>query len=1020
MCHVSCVPAKKWFCPFGSLRGAKASAIMLASESFVDAHLPVHDKAADSPAGRYAIESPEVYASDSGLESKPYIARNGTRRRAHLVSILSLSDRNASELEPFRVLNEVATWLAFHHLRHPELHILPDIGPRLLNCDIDFSLTMYDDQYQQLRAARQLSELFYDVPVSESANGTSEQVFPIALLGSVRTRVSSILSVLSSSYGIPQISSSSTSTSLDNKEIHPLFARTVPNNKGDALAVVSLLQSFNVTHFAVLYINDDFGSYFHADVIAAANNAGLQVRSFGYKDDGRSIGKAIRQLGESQLQYVVGILSSNFKPVVKEAAQAGLMNATGMTWFLTQASSPLADEGVPIKEKEDEELAVALNGTGIVRLRVDMYEPFRYALRSFAESRALQRLYVDDHENNSPFEDFEFKDRSPDPYTYLAYDAMIALGIAACEVPTDEFTGQELYDQLRKTKFRGVSGPVSFDSLTGTRNPDDFKFEVKNLLVSPGDLGKFSNATSYVIDLSKSTAPDRVEMHTPFVFAYGGTAPPAPLPPLEMDNNLIPDSVRFVGCSMAVLVMIISSGWIYWTWRYRNKDVVRSSQPIFLWQLCTGTILIASSIIPMSMQESDSVSQSGLNAACNIIPWLLSIGFVTAWSAIFAKTWRLNRVMKQGHSCRRVKVSPVDVMLPFFAMLAVNLAVLLAWTLKAPLEWVRVELANFDDYGRATESYGTCRRSGSNRELWHFLGPILGINLIAFVITICQCYEARDLHSDYSEASSLFTSMGCLLETLVVGAPLVFVASENPTTQFLIRSILLFIVCLTILVPVFVPKYIRRTAIQQERTLQAASIKYTPVFLSSKSSFLGGAGSESRNEHPMGALVPSSTRNVEDSRASVVGNAESVRGSVRFGGLRGSVNSSPGVNNRGRTVPPLPNTQNNGSFYQSSSSGPMALEFRMSAARSSGLGPHASSNSMLTAARQVQRVEEAGNDENPTDLTAGTSRVSRSDAYFTHLASQQLLHQSGGRRPSDPRRDSNSSSAARSITASPR
>jgi hypothetical protein len=44
------------------------------------------------------------------------------------------------------------------------------------------------------------------------------------------------------------------------------------------------------------------------------------------------------------------------------------------------------------------------------------------------------------------------------------------------------------------------------------------------------------------------------------------------------------------------------------------------------------------------MQETTVANQHGLDVACMATPWLLSIGFVTAFSALFSKTWRLNKV----------------------------------------------------------------------------------------------------------------------------------------------------------------------------------------------------------------------------------------------------------------------------------------------------------------------------------------------------------------------------------------
>jgi ABC-type branched-subunit amino acid transport system substrate-binding protein len=880
----------------------------------------------------------------SALESNSFVSCRGTRRQANLVSILSVKDPDKDTMR-FRVLNEVAAWLAFYHMTNPELHILPEVGARFSECDIDFSLRMFDDHYEKLTAARHLSDLLYDYSCPEPY---PDQVPPIAVLGSLRSATTSILSVVSSSFEIPLISASATSAYLDNREIHPMFARTIPSNLGDARAVVSLLEHFDVTHFAVLYVADDFGKAFHADVLSAADQVGLTAMSFGYENGNEAeIADAIDQLKSSTLKYVVAILHSEYGKVVDAATKAGLLNSTEKTaWFLTEGSSSLGDEGIKINPDN----AVALNGMGLVRIWVDKdASPLSREVLRFSNSENLQNMYKSARDDNSTFSNFSFQDLALNPYIYLTYDAMTALGLAACAVPKGLFNGSEFYDQLRKTEFDGVSGPVRFNPTTGTRS-DEFKFEVKNLLVSREH--GLRSVTSYTINLSNQTPDTRVETHRLFIFPDGTTAPPKDFP----ETIDVEPRVLIVGYILAALVMVTSVGWMYWTWRNRNKDIVKVAQPVFLWQLCIGTLLIASSIIPMSMHED----------ACMITPWLVSIGFVTTWSALFTKTWLLNRVLR---STKTVKIRWCDVMLPFFVLLAANLALLLVWTLEAPLTWVWHELG-VDEYDRWTKRYGSCGPSGSREELWSFLGPIVGINAIAFVIAMYQCYQARHAPSDlFSEAISLFWSMGCVLETLIVGVPLLFVASEDQSAQFLIQAILLCVVCLGILVPVFMPKYRRLSVMEQEQVIDTTN-NDSPDVLSTNVSFLG-CESEYRTDRardmPVARTISANFGAADDLFCGSTLTTE-------FGtSMKHGDDISPTASEHGCPL-----------HHPRSSPTPL----------SSGIGPHTRINGMITTATQVHAE---ANSEEEQASGPGTSLVSRSETYFIRLAAEQLLRQSGAR-----------------------
>ena len=112
--------------------------------------------------------------------------------------------------------------------------------------------------------------------------------------------------------------------------------------------------------------------------------------------------------------------------------------------------------------------------------------------------------------------------------------------------------------------------------------------------------------------------------------------------------------------------MLSSVGFAAWTQIYKDEAVVRASQPIFLHIICVGTLLMGSSIIPLTVDDGVA-SQDGCNIACHAFPWLLFNGFAIAFSALFTKTNRVNMIFRQSRF-RRVKVTPSDVMPPMLAL----------------------------------------------------------------------------------------------------------------------------------------------------------------------------------------------------------------------------------------------------------------------------------------------------------------------------------------------------------------
>lgn len=50
-------------------------------------------------------------------------------------------------------------------------------------------------------------------------------------------------------------------------------------------------------------------------------------------------------------------------------------------------------------------------------------------------------------------------------------------------------------------------------------------------------------------------------------------------------------------------------------------------------------------------------SERGCSIACMAVPWLISVGFVTMFSALFSKVWRVNQIFNNPNRFRRIKVT---------------------------------------------------------------------------------------------------------------------------------------------------------------------------------------------------------------------------------------------------------------------------------------------------------------------------------------------------------------------------
>lgn len=133
---------------------------------------------------------------------------------------------------------------------------------------------------------------------------------------------------------------------------------------------------------------------------------------------------------------------------------------------------------------------------------------------------------------------------------------------------------------------------------------------------------------------------------------------PLELPPLDFNYNYL-GHIAIVGYVLCAIIIGASLGLMGWTWHNRHHRVVKSSQPVFLGIICVGTLFMGSAIIPLSID--DETSQEAADIACMSWPWLIFTGFTVAFSALFSKTWRLNKIFMSKNPLRRIKVTEKDV-----------------------------------------------------------------------------------------------------------------------------------------------------------------------------------------------------------------------------------------------------------------------------------------------------------------------------------------------------------------------
>ena len=741
-------------------------------------------------------------------------ADNERIRLLHLASFYPITIPGASGFDEFfrpirKPFNDVflfwemGAFLAMIHFNQ-RAALLPQLPQRLQSCDLYMTMEMLDSQFSPIQASRLLYPLLFN-----QSQQTLETPIPGGLVGSFVTSIAEPISVLAGVYGIPYVSPGVASSGFDRGSDSPTFARTVPSNEAYARAAVDLLAYWNVTHVGLLYTTTDFGLTFLQEMTMSTSRMGISMTAAGYEPNGNpdSVLSALEVIREMKY-FVVVLTGETPENVFGPANDFGLVTEDHV-WI----ANPLGSITLPTftLPASQHVLAKALDGTTIIDLHFDASPPFVQELASLPHQPPLRSFFEQSHSEPFIFDLHNWTTTRPIITTlaYTSYDAVMATGIAACEQNTTNdgfFTGQQHYEQIKATTFDGLSGKVSFDPITGTRRFEGFKYGFTNLLVdyeaSDNETIRFKSRLSLLLDPSATRQQDRIQIVTPYVFRGGGTQPPPPLPPLESNRLSISLGVRSFGWGLGGAAMLLSVYLGVWTFANRKKTMLRISQPLFLGMMCFGTFLMASSVLFLGWQEP----WRGLNFACMATPWLLVLGFSTAFSALFVKTWRINKLFRFAVELNRANVQAKDVLWPFLLMTVTNVVLLTTWTLVAPLRWTTtVDEQTLDRFGRQTDSFGSCK--GDSNAFWLISSAF---NFAMVLVANYQSYRGRNVPSDFNESIFVALSMASLLECFLIGAPILWLVSSDPTSDFVIKAVLIAFMCAAIVVPIYFNKFRKR------------------------------------------------------------------------------------------------------------------------------------------------------------------------------------------------------------------
>merc|ERR1711862_700789 len=120
--------------------------------------------------------------------------------------------------------------------------------------------------------------------------------------------------------------------------------------------------------------------------------------------------------------------------------------------------------------------------------------------------------------------------------------------------------------------------------------------------------------------------------------------------------------------------------------------------------------------------------------------------------------------------------------------LSLEISLLLAWQIIAPLRWER-EVLSLDENGYPTKSVGMC----TSEKNMGFVTPYAVLNLGCLLYALYLCYVTRNIPSHLNEGKWITASIIGIFQVLLLGIPIHIIVSTVAYAYFFVRACLIFI-----------------------------------------------------------------------------------------------------------------------------------------------------------------------------------------------------------------------------------
>ncbi|XP_059698539.1 gamma-aminobutyric acid type B receptor subunit 2-like [Haemorhous mexicanus] len=164
---------------------------------------------------------------------------------------------------------------------------------------------------------------------------------------------------------------------------------------------------------------------------------------------------------------------------------------------------------------------------------------------------------------------------------------------------------------------------------------------------------------------------------------FQGVEPPKDKTIIQEELRKISLPLYSILSALTILGMIMASAFLFFNIKNRNQKLIKMSSPYMNNLIILGGMLSYASIFLFGLDGS-FVSEKTFETLCTVRTWILTVGYTTAFGAMFAKTWRVHAIFKNVKMKKKI-IKDQKLLGIVGGMLLIDLCILICWQVVDPL-----------------------------------------------------------------------------------------------------------------------------------------------------------------------------------------------------------------------------------------------------------------------------------------------------------------------------------------------